>query len=160
MGRFPNGTAMFRGPCGKFVNCIDEDVKCLAENEGTHFKVRTFEDERIALKAYYGNYHDEDRVKGLLWANEAGHLRCSDGNPADERHAVFSIIKREELLKKCWSRLLPKRKPSKIVVEKRQASKSKKMETLEAPPSPGIVSAAEDIDRVLEDNARASSKRS
>jgi len=146
MIRLPSGNATFKGAFGKSLVCIDEKVECTGDS-GTQFKVLTLEDERVQLTA-------SSQFGGTLFANINGYVAISDGNPADEPNFPFVLIKQDELAKKCWSRLLPKRKPSKLVVTnvERRRARSKEVPVEAVPMSPGIQSGIDDMEKALEDN--------
>merc|ERR1719329_1206377 len=91
-------------------------------------------------------------MSSSLYADAAGNFAVSDGNPTDQPNFPFELLKHDELMKKSWSRLLPKRKPSKMVVERRAASKGK----IRTEPTPDTQAGIEQLERVLEDNVRRS----
>jgi len=153
MSRQISGNVIFKGPHGFYVNTIDDKIECTreVEKECTQFKMTTLEDERVILVA-------STPFGGALYVLESGQVAISDGNPSHEPHSPFTMIKQDDLTKKCWSRSLPKRKPSKLVVEGRSNSKMKAKPVEEEPLSPGISSGIADIDAALATNMRSMGK--
>lgn len=151
----PSGCVRFQGPNLKFIKCVETTLGCTADDpkNGTEFKMTTWEDERVVLVA-------SNAFGGTLYATKDGSVALSDGNPADEPNQPFSLVKQEELAKKCWSRLLKVRKPSKLVVERRKQSidKGSSMPEGGEPLSPGIQEHIEELEKALEENKRMTSK--
>merc|ERR1719443_2535308 len=158
MMTLPNGNTVFRSEKnGRYMTSRETHVACteMEQRQAMQFSATTLQSEEVMM------FKSTMAFGGCLYADGAGHVAISDGNPLLEPYFPFIIYKQEDLLKKCWSRMLPKRKPSKLVVEKRSKSKAKQLPNPQAPqtpPSPGLVSAADEIDRALEHN-RANSKR-
>jgi hypothetical protein len=138
-----NGNSMFRGANNLFVKATETQLSCTEENAGTQFKVTTMEDERVILTA-------STAFGGSVYADKDGAVAVSDGNPRDEPNFPLEIVEQEQLLKKRWSRILPKRKPSKLIVS-RQASKQSTHAPAD-PLSPGIQAGIAEIDAALQDN--------
>lgn len=150
MIRLSNGYVRLRGPHGLYVECCGTDARCTVEEEreAAQFEVTTLEDERIKLRV-------SNREGGFMFVGVEGNVCISDGNPLDEPTFPWVVMKQDDLTKKSWSRLLiPKRKPSKMVEEKRRASKGRLGVGM---PAPGVVldkqADIDDLDRALEDNA-------
>lgn len=145
--RLANGGVILRNAFGMYMNCDKSDVNrvlCAAESEkdAQQFKMTTFEDERV-------HFVVSSSQGGNLFVDHGGAVAISDGNPADEPFFPFTVVKQEELEKRCWSRLLiPKRKPSKLVEVGRSRSKMR----AEDPGSPGKEQAAAAIDNALDQN--------
>lgn len=143
-----SGNVMFRGAHMKYINCNAEEVRCKDEQSGTEFKVIQVDDETVNLKA--SNSHG-----GILFVKKEGTVALSDGNPEDPPNFPMVIVNHEDLQKRCWTRALPRRKPSKILVEGRQKSKQKAAAgpvEPASPVSPGAKSAIDNLDAVLEEN--------
>jgi len=153
MSRQISGNVTFKGSHGFYIHTIEDKIECTkeVEKECTQFKMTTLEDERVVLVA-------STPFGGALYVLESGQVAISDGNPSHEPLSPFTIIKRDDLTKKCWSRALPRRKPSKLVVEGRSNSKSKPRPVVEEPLSPGMSSVIADIDTALANNQRVMGK--
>jgi Ca2+-binding EF-hand superfamily protein len=137
-----NTNASFRGFHGKSVDVHEEKVTCLEERSGTQFKMTPQDDDRVIFVA-------ATSFGGVLYATPDGMVRCSDGNPNDIPNAIFELIRQEDLQKKCWSRSVMKRRPSKLVAPTKKPSLEP-----DSPTSPGLKQSIAEMDEALEANKK------
>lgn len=139
-------TVSFRSYHGTFIICSGEKVECREENAGTQFKVTTLEDERVILKA-------STSFGGTLFAKENGEVALSDGNPDDVPFFPFTIVKKDELTKRAWSKVIPRRsrRPSTLKMSGRK-------EGAVEPISPDLQLSVDAIDKALDENRNNSAR--
>jgi Ca2+-binding EF-hand superfamily protein len=138
-------SASFKTYDGKFIIVHEEKVQAEDQRAGTQFKLTQTDDDKIMLTA-------STSFGGMLYVTADGGVAVSDGNPNDAANTPLELVKSEDLKKKCWSRIFPKRRPSKLknVADPRVPA----ME----PTSPTLVSSIREIDAHLEQSAIMSAR--